>query len=42
MYTSFEYVYKNRGVDKSSVYPYKARVSEITMADVIMMTSNSI
>ena len=28
MYTSYEYVYKNYGVDDSSAYPYKARVSQ--------------
>ena len=27
MYTSYEYVYKNYGVDDSSFYPYIARVS---------------
>ena len=30
MYTSYEYVYKNYGVDDSSAYPYKARVSQST------------
>ena len=28
MYTSFEYVYKNGGVDNASYYPYTARVGE--------------
>ena len=27
MYTSFEYVYKNSGIDDASYYPYTARVS---------------
>ena len=39
MYTSFEYVYKNYGVDKANVYPYKARVSEIMVAHAIIMMS---
>lgn len=29
MYTSFEYVYKNSGVDDASYYPYTGRVSHI-------------
>lgn len=29
MYTSYEYVYKNFGVDDASFYPYTGRVSRL-------------
>ena len=29
MYTSFEYVYKNSGVDDANYYPYTGRVSHV-------------
>lgn len=28
MYTAYEYVYKNGGIDDASYYPYTARVSD--------------